>query len=323
MSKSNWSIGIDLGGTKIKAAHVDKEGTIQNEAEEKTDVSGGVEAVQSQIEKLANKLIDDASTPPRSLGIGVAGQIDKATGAVSYAPNLDWHDVPLDAALEETLNIPVTVLNDVRAAAWGEWLHGAGRGCRDMICIFVGTGVGGGIVSESHMVEGGSNTAGEVGHMTVLLDGPKCHCGNRGCLEALIGSWAIQRDARQMLQNESGTKTKVLSLAGGDIENVTAETVIKAYNKDDAFAAKIINKVAHALAGGLTGLVNAFNPEKIILGGGVIEHLPHLIPDVENEVKRKALKAATKPLEIVPVQLQDDSGVIGAAAYTFKMHKEM
>ncbi len=322
MSTKNWSIGIDLGGTKIKAARVDESGTIRNEIEEKTDVSGGVESVQYQIEKLAIKLTEGASTKPVSLGIGVAGQIDKQTGAVTYAPNLDWHDVPLDAALEKELDIPVTVLNDVRAAAWGEWLHGAGQGCRDMICIFVGTGVGGSFVSEGRMVEGGSNAAGEAGHMTVLLDGPECRCGNRGCLEALIGSWAIQRDARKALKDNPGTESRMLALAGGDIDKVTAEIVIKSRNKGDDAASKIISNVTNALAGGLTGLTNTLNPERIILGGGVIEHLPDIIPSVENKVKKRALEAAVEPLEIVPVQLQDDSGVIGAAAYTFKIQKD-
>jgi glucokinase len=322
MSTKKWSIGMDLGGTKIKAARIDESGTIQNEIEEKTDVSGGVEAVQHQIEKLAGTLTDDASTNPLSLGIGVAGQIDKKTGAVTYAPNLDWHDVPLDAALEKRLDIPVTVLNDVRAAAWGEWLHGAGKGCRDMICIFIGTGVGGSFVSEGRLAEGASNAAGEVGHMTVLLDGPECHCGNKGCLEALIGSWAIQRDARKALKEDPDTETLMLSIAGGDIEKVTAKTVIKAHNKGDARASEIITEVKNALAGALTGITNTLNPEKIILGGGVIEHLPDVIPQVEKEVNERALEAATEPLNIVPVQLQDDSGVIGAAAYTFQIQKD-
>lgn len=322
MSKKNWSIGIDLGGTKIKAARVDESGTIRNEMEEETDVSGGVEAIQGQIAKLAQKLTEAASTEPVSLGIGVAGQIDKQTGAVTYAPNLDWHHVPLDAALEKELDIPVTVLNDVRAAAWGEWLHGAGKGCRDMICIFVGTGVGGSFVSEGRMAEGASNSAGEAGHMTVLLDGPECHCGNKGCLEALIGSWAIQRDARKVLKDTSDNESLMLSMANGNIDDLTAEIVIKAHNKGDKTASKIISGVVNALAGGLTGLTNTLNPEKIILGGGVIEHLPDIIPQVEKEVKKRALEAATESLKIVPVQLQDDSGVIGAAAYTFKMQKD-
>src|SRR5699024_419699 len=189
--------GSDVSGTKIKADRVDKNSTIQDQIKESTDVSGGIEAVQKQIEGLAHKLIRKSSGKAVSLGIGVAGQIDKKTGAVAYAPNLKWHDVPLDANLEKGLDLPVFVLNDVRAAAWGEWLHGAGKECDHMICIFVGTGIGGGIVSEGKTVKGASNSAGEIGHMTVQLDGPRCHCGNRGCLEALAGSWAIERNAKE------------------------------------------------------------------------------------------------------------------------------
>lgn len=320
MSTKRWSIGIDLGGTKIEAAHVDEDGTIKDVERVKTDVSGGAKAVQKQIEDLANTLIKKASDVPVSLGIGVAGQIDKKTGAVSYAPNLKWHDVPLDAELEKQLDIPVTVLNDVRAAAWGEWLHGAGKGCRDMICIFVGTGVGGGIVSEGRMVEGASNAAGEVGHMTVMLDGPKCHCGNKGCLEALAGSWAIERDVREAVKNHPQKGKTILQLADGDVQNVKAKTVINAYHKDDPLAKKLIDDVINALAGGLTGLTNALNPERIIMGGGVSEHLPEIIPIIEKQVYKRALKAATAPLTIVPAKLQGSSGVIGAAAYTIKIN---
>ncbi|HLR24778.1 MAG TPA: ROK family protein, partial [Fodinibius sp.] len=142
MTADKWAIGIDLGGTKIKAARVDESGTIQDQIKESTDVSG-VKAVQKQIEGLAHKLIRKSSGKAVSLGIGVAGQIDKETGAVAYAPNLKWHDVPLDTNLEKRLDLPVFVLNDVRAAAWGEWLHGAGKECDHMICMFVGTGIGG------------------------------------------------------------------------------------------------------------------------------------------------------------------------------------
>ncbi|HYW34901.1 MAG TPA: ROK family protein [Balneolaceae bacterium] len=317
-----WAIGVDLGGTKIEAAHVDQNGSIQNRKRVETHVSGGAEEIQKQIQKLAKSLIENASSDPISLGIGVAGQIDKETGAVSYAPNLNWKNVALDVNLENQLSIPVTVLNDVRAAAWGEWLHGAGKGLNHTICIFIGTGIGGGIVSEGSMLSGASNTAGEIGHMTVQLNGPECHCGNYGCLEALAGSWAIERDAREAINNESNKETLILEMAGGNVADVKAKHVLKAYEKDDELAQEIIGNVVNALAGGLTGLTNALNPERIIMGGGVTEHLSDLIPMVEKKVRKRILDAAVKPLEIVPTDLDGDSGVIGAAAYTFRKEKK-
>ncbi|HKK46426.1 MAG TPA: ROK family protein [Balneolaceae bacterium] len=319
MATKKWSIGIDLGGTKIEAAHVDNEGEIQNFVKEKTNVSGGPEGVQRQIEKLVQQLIDEASEPPVSVGIGVAGQIDKETGSVSYAPNLNWHDVPLDSNLEESLNLPVTVLNDVRAAAWGEWLHGAGKGTTDMICIFIGTGIGGGIVSGGQMLEGGSNAAGEIGHMTVMLDGPECHCGNKGCLEALAGSWAIEREAKEAVKNNPGTL--ILKLADGNVDQIKAKTVIHAFQQGDELATRIMTDVINAIAGGLTGLVNALNPQRIIMGGGVVDHLPDLVNRVDQKVRDRALKACLKPLKIMPTGLDEASGMIGAAVYTLR--KEM
>src|SRR5699024_7621202 len=206
----------------------------------------------------------------------------------------------------------------VRAAAWGEWMHGAGKECNHMICMFVGTGIGGGIVSEGKMVEGGSNSAGEIGHMTVQLDGPRCHCGNKGCLEALAGSWAIERDAKEAINTCGDTNSAILKMADGDTEQITAKMVIKAYKKRDKLAVQLIERVIDALSGGLTGITNALNPERIILGGGVIEHLPGSIPLIEKKVKKQVLEAATPSLKIVPTRLHDNSGVIGAAAFALQ-----
>jgi glucokinase len=317
MNGKNWAIGVDLGGTKIEAAHVDMDGNIQNRERIKTHVSLGVEEIQNQIQELAENLMKKASTAPVSLGIGVAGQVNKETGAVRYAPNLNWTDVPLDARLEEQLDIPVTVLNDVRAAAWGEWLHGAGKGCRDIICIFIGTGIGGGIVSEGEMLKGASNIAGEIGHMTIMLNGPECHCGNKGCLEALAGSWAIERDAKEAIKKNPDTNTLIIELAEGNIANIKAKHVLNAFIKNDHLAQQIIESVINALAGGLTGLVNALNPERVIMGGGVPEHLSNLITSVEERVRQQVLEAAVGPLEFTAAELHNDSGVIGAAAFTF------
>jgi glucokinase len=322
MNKKNWAIGVDLGGTKIETAHVDEDGNIQNRERVKTHVSKGAEEVERQIQQLAEKLIKDASNDPVSLGIGVAGQINKENGAVRYAPNLNWENLPLNDDLEKKLNMPVTVLNDVRAAAWGEWLHGAGKSYRDMICIFIGTGIGGGIVSEGKMLKGASNIAGEIGHMTVQLNGPKCHCGNKGCLEALAGSWAIERDAKQAVKNYFDNKNLIVEMAGADVSDIKAKHVLEAYKKEDKLAQKIMRRVIDALAAGLAGLTNALNPECIIMGGGVIEHMPNLITSVEEKVRKRILDAAIKPLKFRAAELHNDSGVIGAAAFTFRKEQK-
>ena len=323
MNNDKWAIGIDLGGTKIEAAHIDERGNIQNRIRIKTDVDDGPEAVQEQIIRLVNRLKNEAEhDKPVGVGIGVAGQVDEEMGLVKYAPNLRWDHVSLGSKLQEQIQIPVTVLNDVRAATWGEWLFGAGKDCDDLICIFIGTGIGGGIVSGGKMLAGASNTAGEIGHMTVALDGPDCHCGNKGCLEALAGSWAIERDAQKAVRKHGKSGSGILELAGSEVQNIKAKTVIKAFKNDDKLATKLINNVVNALGGGLTGLTNILNPERIIMGGGVTEHMPDLIGRVEKKVQKRALKAATEVLEFVPTQLHDDSGVIGAAACMFRKEDE-
>ncbi len=159
---------------------------------------GGYSAVLNQIVKGVEQLkgADPGFQCPVSASVS-PGRWTRETGAVMFAPNLDWHNVPLRAEVEKACAIPVVVTNDVRAALWGEWLFGAGRGAGDLLCIFIGTGIGGGIVCGGKVLEGCSNTAGEIGHMTVDLNGPLCNCGNRGCMEALAGGWAIARRAHE------------------------------------------------------------------------------------------------------------------------------
>ncbi|MFN2243160.1 MAG: ROK family protein, partial [Anaerolineae bacterium] len=151
MTKTLWSVGVDLGGTKVEVAHVDADGHLQRRLRRPTDVKDGPKAVKLEIVDAVRELVEGAGSPPVGVGVGVAGQIEAGSGVVRFAPNLDWHDEPFQADLGEALGLPVVVTNDVRAAAWGEWLHGAGRGSDDLVCLFVGTGIGGGVVSGGQM----------------------------------------------------------------------------------------------------------------------------------------------------------------------------
>ncbi len=216
MAGAGYAIGVDLGGTKIEYALVDEKGRIEAQMRHPTDVKGGTAAVEKQIAQGVRELQSRADSPVAGIGIGVAGQIEKDSGIVHMAPNLDWHDEPLKENLDQMLDLPVTVTNDVRAAAWGEWLHGAGRGCEDLLCVFVGTGVGGAVVSGGRMLTGSSNTFGEIGHIPVDLHGPVCHCGNRGCLETLAGGRSIADRARKIAAARSRSGARLLALADGD-----------------------------------------------------------------------------------------------------------
>jgi glucokinase len=308
-----WAVGVDLGGTKLEVARVDVGGTIRDSLRMPTKVEGGPPLIEADIAQAVDILRERAGSRPVGVGVGTAGQIDRRSGAVHFSPNLGWHDVPLCADLEGLTRLPVIVTNDVRAITWGEWLHGAGRGFEDLICLYVGTGIGGGVVSGGRMLSGCTNTAGELGHITIDINGPSCTCGNRGCLEALAGGWAIARDARRKIRQEPVAGRIMLDLAGGILEDVTAETVARSALSGDTFAQRILADVGNALIAGCVSLVNAFNPCRLILGGGVIDGVPDLIETIRLGVQRFALEAAGASLEVLPGALGSAAGMVGAA----------
>jgi len=313
-----WSIGVDLGGTKLEVAHIDAQGRVRQRLRMPTNVKGGPSAIIEDVISSVWTLREAADSPPIGVGVGVAGQVEKETGKVTFAPNLDWRDVPLQADLQRSIGLPVIVTNDVRAATWGEWLHGAGRGCDDLLCMFVGTGVGGGVVSGGRMLAGCNNTAGEVGHITVDMNGPPCSCGNRGCLEALAGGWAITRLARETVAADPDGGRLLLGMAGGFIEEINVATIARAVRGGDPMARQLMDRAASALIAGASTLINAFNPCRLILGGGVITGVPELIGRIDNGVRGQALKAACASLVVLPAGLRTDAGVIGAAALAIR-----
>jgi glucokinase len=318
MDIKRCAIGIDLGGSKIALGTVDEAGRLLELLRFDTETRGGYSAVLNQVVTGVEQLKGAYGVSMSGIGIGVAGQVDPGTGAVVFAPNLDWHNVPLQAEVQKACAIPVVVTNDVRAALWGEWLFGAGVSAADLVCIFIGTGIGGGIVSGGRVLEGCSNTAGEIGHMTVDLRGPLCHCGNRGCMEALAGGWAIARRAHESVKADPIFGSTILKMAGGKVEDITAKTLVKAFYAGDPLAAEIIDDVTDALAAGVAALVNAFNPCQIILGGGIIEGMPEMVSRIDQGVRRRALGAATRRLAICASKLGNEAGIIGAAALAMK-----
>lgn len=312
--EEQWSIGVDLGGTKLEAARVDTLGRIRQRVRKPTDVKGGPSAIIEEIIGCVRTLREGIEPPPAGVGVGVAGQVELESGKVIFAPNLNWRNVNLQADLLHNLGVPVIVTNDVRAATWGEWLHGAGRGCDDLLCMFVGTGIGGGVVSGGRVLAGCSNSAGEIGHITVDLHGPPCSCGNRGCMEALAGGWAIGRQARERVAADPEAGSLLLEMAGGMVEKITAATVARAARGGEPLARELMDRAAEALIAGAASLVNAFNPCRLILGGGVIAGVPELIGRIDQGVRELALASACAPLRVLPAALQSDAGVIGAAA---------
>lgn len=308
-------IGVDLGGTKAEVALVDADGGILARNRLATPIDRGARAVVEAIADAARSLCEQAGAACSLIGVGTAGQVDRATGLVHFSPNLHWRDVPLAAWLTERLGVRAFVTNDVRAAALGEWKHGAGRGCDDLVCVYVGTGIGGGVISGGRLLEGASNSAAEVGHTIVQWNGPECTCGLRGCWEALAGGWAIAKRAREAIASDPSRGAALLREAGGDPDRISAETVSTVRARGDLLARNILDEAAGALVAGCVNVVHAFNPSRLILGGGVIEGNPWLVQTIADGVRRQAFAAATRELDIVPAQLGALAGALGAALY--------
>jgi glucokinase len=309
-----FTLGVDLGGTKIDTALVDSSGKIIYSYYRLLNPAKDPDLAIFEIVESVSICLKESGKTASGLGLGVAGQIDKTQGIVRRSPNLpDWKDVPLKSRLENLLQIPVVVNNDVRVIALGEWKYGTGKGINDLVCLFVGTGVGGGVVSRGHLLEGCQNTAGELGHITIVAAGRKCHCPNEGCLEAYVGGWAIAERAQDVVRANPEAGKFMVSLAG-NISNISAITVSQAYRNNDALAHRLIKDTAKYLSAGLVSIINIFNPCLIILGGGVLQGFPELVPLVEKRVRENALQTALENLRISTGSLGAKAGVIGAAA---------
>ncbi len=306
------TVGVDLGGTKVEVSLITSDGTVVTSSKRPTFPQKGPDEVIASIVTAIETCFQEIDRKADIIGVGVAGQVDRESGTVRFSPNLDWHNIPLQSKLEEALHIPVVVNNDVRAATWAEWKYGAGRGINDLICLFAGTGVGGGIVSGGQLLEGCNNAAGEIGHVTIVTGGRPCHCRNSGCLEAYVGGWAIAQRTQEAVSNDPEKGRNLIDLAG-DITQISAATVTQAYYEGDSLADQIVTETAQYLAAGITGFVNMLNPCMLILGGGVILGLPEYVSKIDNNVQQNALLAATEKLRIVTASLGNQAGAIGAA----------
>lgn len=289
---------------------VTADGQILSRIERPTEPQRGPAAVLATVEQALRGLL--ASHPGvTAVGVACAGQIHPRTGAVVYAPNLAWRDVPLAERLTGVLDVPIVVENDVRAAAWGEFRFGAGAGARSLLAVFVGTGVGSGAVLDGALWRGAANGAGEIGHTQVVWDGLPCPCGQRGCLEQYVSGSGFQRRLRQALAGR--VRTRLAVVTEGEPERLTAAMVQAAAEAGDGFARGIRDEAERYLTAAAANYVTLVNPEALVLGGGVIETVPRLFDAVAAGVPRLTTILA-RALRVERARLGDWSGVIGAAA---------
>ncbi|CRX39010.1 ROK family protein [Estrella lausannensis] len=316
MVKKPYAFGVDLGGTKIQILKVEEDGNVLEKVKIPTEVEKGADHVIAAIASSVEKLFDK-QYPPEGIGLGVAGQVEKSTGAVLFAPNLKWSNVPLTAILKERLGFPVFATNDVRAATIGELSFGAGKNAKDLLSIFVGTGIGGAIVINGRIVSGPENTAGEIGHMIVDLNGPPCTCGSRGCLEAIAAGWGMEAKARNAVNNDPVSAKRLIALAGGDPMLIKGKIIQEAAREKDPLALSIIKEGEAALIAATASLINILNPTVVLFGGGIIDANPDMVRTVEEGARKKALKAASRHVEFRLSSLKNEAGAFGAAALVF------
>ena len=304
-------LGIDLGATKVVSGLVAADGTIVRHSNRQLIPSSGPGGVIRTVARSVYSCLgDDYPVPPR-IGIAVAAQVDPRTGTVVHAPNLGWRDVPLSHRLREELNAPVTVVNDARAATVAEWKHGAGGGATDMFLLALGTGVGGSAVVGGRLLEGGSNACGEIGHITIVVGGRKCHCPNWGCFEAYVGGWAIAERAREAVRADPTGGATLVERAGG-AELITAQTVFQAYRAGDPLSGRLVRETERFLADGAVSVVNAFNPSVLVMAGGLVAGMPGFVPIVESAIRARCQPPAAGA-RVVPAALGEDAALVGAA----------
>ncbi len=306
-------VGVDLGGTKIATAVADLGGSLLSKVIKPTCPQRGVDAVVDSIVASVEEAAASAGASMgdiRSVGIGSPGPVDPESGTVIFAPNLMWHSVPIVQMLTEILDLPVCLENDANVAGLGEYRFGAGKGSKNMVYITVSTGVGGGLILGGKIHAGSFGMAGEVGHMTIVNDGPLCGCGNQGCLEALAAGPAIARKAQACILH--GEDTIMKDMVGGCVENITAKTVGEAAARGDIPAREIIYKTGEYLGIGVANLINVINPDTIVIGGGVSNMGELLLTPLRRAAERRAIKAAFEKVRIVKAELASEAGLVGA-----------
>jgi glucokinase len=313
----DYVLAVDLGGTKIYSALVGSGDLIVKSDVRPTEAEFGQERVLDNIMAGIGAVAPlDALHGGKILGLGIGapGPLDPCAGKVCYAPNLCWRDYNLRDVLQGRLGVPVFLENDANLAALGEHLYGAGQGHDDMVFITVSTGIGGGLILRGEIYDGAFGAAGEIGHLSVVPDGPACSCGGRGCLEALASGWAIGGQAQRLIA--AGQGRRILAAAGGDAEAVGCPAIVQAAHDGDPEARELLAAAGRYLGQAIGNIANLLNPSLFVIGGGVATAAGRLLLEAaETAAGQRVFSALRCFLKIVPASLGARAGVLGAAAY--------
>jgi glucokinase len=311
----NYYIGLDIGGTKIAGALVSASGRVLTRTKTSTPKKVKPKDIFICVTEAVDELIHAGGIKRsfiKGIGVGVPGIVDTRNNHILAAPNIALTGFPLSASLKRKYHMRVVMTNDVNAGLLGEAWLGAAKGLAHVVGIFPGTGVGGAVISDGKLLLGAQGAATELGHVIVSFDGPLCHCGNRGCLEALTSRWAIERDIR--LAVKSGRKTIVTELNDGKLDMIKSRILKEALSKNDAVVKSVLAKAAMVLGKTAVSLNHTFNPQAIIFGGGVIKACgDFILPIVAKEVKADPFFKKFNACRILPSKLGDDAVILGAA----------
>jgi glucokinase len=326
MKDERYVLGVDLGGTKISVAAMRSGGgRAIGLRTEPTLADQGADAVVERIAQLVEETIAHTAAEtgaPRDaflgVGIGSPGPLDRARGVVITTPNLGWHNFPLRDRVSHAVGLPATLDNDANCATLGEWWMGAAKGGRNVVGLTIGTGIGGGLIIDGRLYHGASDAAGEVGHTSIDSTGRHCKCGNYGCLEAYAAGPAIAERAREALLG--GESSLMDRMVGGDLAKLTAQHVFEASQQGDAVAREVVRETARLIGTGVSNLINIFNPDVVVLAGGVAQAGDDLFNPLRAEVHRRAFKPSVEACRIVPGTLGSAAGVVGAVATFLAQH---
>ncbi|GJQ48250.1 glucokinase [Candidatus Kuenenia stuttgartiensis] len=310
-----YIIGVDLGGTNLKAGIVGRDGNILYQFSIKTNAHAESQVISHQICELIAGIIKNVRIEKSDIlgiGLGSPGLIDKKGETILFSPNLSkWRDIPIKKIISDTFGLPCILENDANAAAWGEKWVGAGKDVSSLVMLTLGTGIGGGIILDNKLWRGINNTAGEIGHMSIQTDGPLCNCGNYGCIEVYASAPGMVRRFRELL--ESGKA----SLLKKD-EEITAKRINEAAVQGDGASLSIIEETGRYLGIAIVNIIHILNPGAVVLSGGLIGSGELLMRPVKRTIEERVLKASYKDTKILFSQLGTDAGIIGAAGCLLK-----
>lgn len=312
-----YMIGIDLGGTNIKAAILDGSLSVLSERSDPTHASEGPDYVITAIKNIIRELMQLHQITDEQvlcMGLGIPGLLNPTEGLSIFSPNFPgWENINVVQEMRKDFSFPVFIDNDVRVNLYGEWHFGAGKGLNNIVLVTIGTGLGSGVVVDGRVLYGTTSSIGEIGHMNMFREGRPCRCGSSGCLGRYVSAIGMVRTCIEKL--ERGEHSMIQTWVEGDLSRITAKMISDAYDLNDPIAIQVMHETGEILGFGLANVINLFNPELIIIGGGVSAAGDRLLHTVRETIQAHALQLSSHACRVVTAQLGGRAGMIGAAAY--------